>query len=188
MRAGIVAGVACLLCLSGCTLTRGSHTPSMEAAIVLRDANLPAMSVGDFRLASGLDPALDRSISSRGNPIHPPAGDSFSAYLRGSLIQDLKTAGKYDPAAPTRITGELTENSLATGISAGSSALAARFKVMRGDDVPYNKVLRQEDHWKSSFIGAVAIPDAINHYTQQYARLLEQLYGDDEFRRATSGR
>ncbi len=90
----------------------------------------------------------------------------------------------HDEGAAIRVAGELTENSLSTGFSEGSAVLAARFKVMRGDDVLYNKVLRQEDHWKSSIIGAVAIPEAISHYNQGYSLLLDQLYRDDQFRSA----
>ena len=104
------------------------------------------------------------------------------------MLGDLKTAGKYDPTAALTIAGELTENSLSTGLSAGHATLAARFKLVRGKDVLYTKELRQEEHWDSSFIGAVAIPDAINHYTSQYGKLLDQLYKDEGFRTAAGGR
>jgi hypothetical protein len=188
VRLGSLLLAGSVLCLTGCAVTMGNHAPSMDTTVVLRDANLPALNVGEFRLASGVDPALDRSISSRGNPIHPPGGNSFSAYLRDSLLGDLKTAGKYDPKAAVAVEGELTENSLSTGVAQGHATLAARFKVVRGDNVLYSKELRQEDRWDSSFIGAVAIPDAINHYTAQYGQLLNQLYKDEEFRTAASGR
>lgn len=34
--------------------------------------------------------------------------------------------------------------------------------------------------WPSAFMGAIAIPDAINQYTQMYSRLLEKLFADEE--------
>jgi hypothetical protein len=42
--------------------------------------------------------------------------------------------------------------------------------------------------WKqrraAAIIGAVAIPEGINQYTEGYTRLLAQLYADQEFRKA----
>jgi hypothetical protein len=182
MRLPTVFVAACLFCLTGCATTMGSHVASMDTVIDLRDAHLAALNVGDFRLAPGLNPALDRSINARADVLHPPGGGSFSGYLRESLIGDLKTAGRYDPTASVTIEGELIDNSLSTGVSEGHAALAARFKVVRGADLLYNKELRQEEHWGSSFVGAIAIPDAINHYTAQYGQLLKQLYRDEGFR------
>lgn len=61
-----------------------------------------------------------------------------------------------------------------------------RQTLIKGSQVLYDKLLRQEDSWKSSFVGAIAIPDAINHYTAQYGLLLDQLYKDEDFRKAAS--
>lgn len=131
--------------------------------------------------AAGLDAGLDRSVSVRTNPVKPPDGKSFSQYLRDSLLTDLKAAGKYDAASPLTVRAELTENELNAGISAANAVVAARFRVLRSGQTVYDKLLRQSKGWRGSFMGAVAIPEAINQYTAQYPALLAQLYADPEF-------
>lgn len=112
------------------------------------------------------------------------SGKSFAQYLRAALVGDLKSAGKFDDASPISVGAELTDNQLTTGISEGSALLAARFTVRKADQVVFDKPLRQESHWSSSFIGAIAIPDAFNHYTEQYSLLLNLLYADPDFKKA----
>jgi len=181
-----VAALSTVLC--GCvTVKVGDHQPSLDTVSGLRDSGIAALNVGDFKLARGAKPDMDKGVSARGTPVDPPQGQTFSAYLRNALITDLKSAGKYDPQSPLSVQGELTANELhAAGISTASAVLAARFRVMRGDQAVYDKVLKQEQSWESSFMGAVAIPDAINHYGAQYAALLAQLYADTDFRQACS--
>src|SRR6266850_7128300 len=144
--------------LAGCaTVPVGTHQPTADTVIALRDSGIAPLNVGDFKLAAGAKPAIDKSVTMRGNPIKPPSGaSSFSQYLGESLIADLKSAGKFDAASPLTIQGELTENQLnAAGISEASALLAAHFTVRRGNEVVYDKVLRQESRWKSSFVAAI---------------------------------
>ena len=44
--------------------------------------------------------------------------------------------------------------------------------------------LRQDAKWESSFVGAIAIPDAINHFSEQFRLILLRLYRDPEFLKA----
>jgi hypothetical protein len=169
--------------LTGCASQQiGAHQPSLDTVQVLRQANIPNVSVGEFKRAPELPAAHDKSVSVRLSTISSPAAGSFAAYLRESLITELRTAGKYDASAPTVINGQLTLNELnAAGASTGNSKVAARFSVSRGGAVVYDKVITAQHEWSSSFIGAIAIPEAINQYTHMYARLIEQLFGDQEF-------
>jgi len=50
--------------------------------------------------------------------------------------------------------------------------------------VSYDKQVRQDAKWDSSFVGAIAIPDAINHYSEQFRLILLRLYRDPEFLKA----
>ncbi|HUI61557.1 MAG TPA: hypothetical protein VLX90_15115 [Steroidobacteraceae bacterium] len=184
LRMLAVLALATLLC--GCvTVKVGDHQPSLDTVSGLRDSGIAPLNVADFKLAPGVKAEVDRGVSARGTPINPPQGQTFSGYLRNSLVADLKAAGKYDAQAPLSVQAELTANELhAAGFSTASAVLAARFRVMRGDQSLYDKVLRQEESWPSSFAGAIAIPDAINHYTAQYPALLARLYADSDFRQA----
>ena len=175
--------------LSGCaTLKLGDHQPALDTLVALRESGIAALSVGEFKLGSGLSPDLDKHQSSRGNPIYPPAGSTFSGYLRDSLISDLKAAGKFDPASPWTVQAQLTENNLSTGMSSGELALGANFQVIRSGSVVFEKHILQSDSWDSSFVGAIAIPQAMNHYGQAYNSLLSKLYADADFRAACSAK
>ena len=80
------------------------------------------------------------------------------------------------------MSGCATHNKLnAAGASTGNSKVAARFAVSRSGKVVYDKLITAQREWSSSFIGAIAIPEAINQYTHMYTRLIEQLFGDEEF-------
>jgi hypothetical protein len=184
---GAAVVMALGLLLTGCVTTQvGDHQPTIDTLSALRNASIARLNVGDFSLAKGLDPALDRGISSRGNPMKPPGNSTFSQYLRDSLITDLKAADKYDSASPYTVRGELTESQLHTPTSEASAALAARIYVQHAGQIVYDKVLRESKSWKSSFMGVIAIPEAFNQYTALYGALLEQLYADPAFREACS--
>jgi len=82
------------------------------------------------------------------------------------------------------VQGQLTENELSTGASSGEVILGANFQVVRSGAVVFKKHIVHDDKWESSFIGAIAIPEAMNHYGQAYNILLSKLYADTEFRAA----
>lgn len=48
----------------------------------------------------------------------------------------------------------------------------------------YEKVLREESRWETSFLGEVAIPEAFNQYTALYSKLMVRLFQDDAFETA----
>jgi hypothetical protein len=179
----LVAAVLAAAALTGCaSQPLGAHQSSLSTVELVRKAPVASVSVGEFKPAAELPAGRDKSVSVRLSTISSPTGDSFAAYLRESLITELRTAGKYDDGASTRISGQLTHNELnAAGASTGNSKVAARFAVSRGGKVVYDKLITAQHEWSSSFIGAIAIPEAINQYTHMYTRLIEQLFGDEEF-------
>jgi hypothetical protein len=181
----IVLLILLSIAVAGCVVgPSGDYQPAAGSVVALRDSGIAPLVVGDFRLAEGVAPAVDRSVSSRGSVLKPANGKSFAQQLGDSLRADLKAAGLYDEASTLRVEGELTESALSTGMSEGTAALAAHFRVRKADATVFDKVLRQDSKWKSSFVGAIAIPEAINHYTEAYTLLLSQLYADESFRRA----
>jgi len=83
--------------------------------------------------------------------------------------------------------GQLAQNELnAGGMSKADSTVAAKFVVTRGGSSVYDKLISATHEWDSSFVGAIAIPEAINQYTQMYARLLDKLFADEEFKKAVA--
>ena len=173
----------CALGLQACMTTKlPPPQATMESIIVLRDSGIAPTNVGDFKLAAGKKKDIDKSVSARGSPVQVEGDGTFSGYLRQSVINDLTAAGKYDKASGTVIEAELTENTLsAAGSKKASALLVVRFLVKRAGQTRFDKLVRQAAEWESSFIGAVAIPDAHNHFGEQFRLILTKLYGDPEF-------
>ena len=186
MNIRILVLLAAAALLTGCASGPiAKHQASVTNIQALRVADVGTASVGEFKLAPTAKPSIDRSISVRGSQLSSPNDKSFALYLKDSLLTELQAAGKYDAASPTVITGQLTENELnAAGFSSANAVLGAKFAVARGGRTLFEKTLRQESTWESSFVSAVAIPEAINQYTEMYTRLLAKLFADDEFKQA----
>lgn len=168
---------------SGCATTLSPHQPSIDTVTALRSSGLEKLAVGDFKLAPGAKPDIDRSVSSRASSASPKEG-TFSDYLKAALVSDLKASGLYDPSAPVSIQGQLVDAQLDTGMSTGRALISAHFLVISAGQTIFDKTLKDEHTWDSSFIGAVAIPRAFNEYQAGYAGLLGQLYKDPEFLKA----
>ena len=126
----------------------------------------------------------------------------FAANKEAKLDKDTKWADElsdlifvqpYDPPFDIRswqsgavVQGVLTKNELSTGIGTGTGTLGARFTLTRNGAAVYDKDLVAQQLWDGNFIGAIAIPDAINHYQSLYKDLVEKLLADEEFRKAAT--
>jgi len=178
--------VVCSL-FAGCASQRiGAHQASIDNIQLLRQSSASGFAVGEFKPAPDAPSPADKVVTVRGSRLTSPSSDSFASYLRDALVVDLEAAGKYDPASALTISGQLTRNTLnAAGFSKADSTLAAKFSVARGGAIVFDKRIEEQQTWDSSFIGAVAIPEAINHYTEMYTKLLHRLFSDEEFRAAT---
>lgn len=179
----LCASAALWLC--GCAnVQMPAAQPSMDNVNAAKQVLAGPVNVGDFSLAKGLSPDVDQVISVRGsNSIHAPGGQSFSSHLRDVLVTDLRAAGKFDPAATMTITAQLTKSELEAGMSTGTGTLGAHFVVTRPGGVCLDKDLVATAEWPSSFIAAVAVPDAFNHYTALYPALAGKLLQDADFKR-----
>ena len=144
------------------------------------------MKVGAFTKDPKMPANQDKSVVSRSVTVTSPDGKSFAAYLGNVLKADLEGAGKLDPASDREVRGVLTTNELSTGIETGKGALGARFVLTRKGTSVYDKSLVAQEQWDGHFVGAIAIPEAINHYQSLYKELVEKLLSDDEFRKAAS--
>jgi hypothetical protein len=183
------AGIALTsLLLAGCQdFPMAAPQPSLQSVQVIRTAEIQPLQVGDFALAPGKPASLDQPLGVRAVTLRSPYKDSFVLYLRESVITDLKAAGKYDPASKLVVKGWLTENRLDGSLSdPNSGALGARFLLMQDDRTLYDKEFKVDAQWPTTFLGAVAIPEAINQYTTLYRELLWRFFRDDEFRKAAA--
>jgi len=177
--------LALSITVSGCaTGPMPELQPTMANLQVLKAANLPALAVGQFALADGLPPSMDRSIAIRAVTMKAPGTGSFAGYLKKALETELWGAGKLNPAAASIIEGELTESRITTGLPEGRAVLGARFRVRRAGQTVYDRELTVQTSWASNFIGAIAIPEAMDRYTSLYPTLVGALLEDATFRAA----
>lgn len=148
----------------------------------LRGAKLAPANTGAFVLAPGKNPAMDRTLGGlRGSSLTPASG-SFSLQLKEEIIAELKGAGLYDENSKTLIEAKLTDSMVDAAIGTGTGRLAAIFTVSRDGKNVFDKEISVEAAWESSFVGAVALPAAINQYGFLYKSLTAKLFDDASFR------
>lgn len=186
MKVTWLAPAALFLLVMGCTTAMAPQSPTLTNIQLLRAADVPTLSLGEFVLAPGLPARMDRSISIRADSVTAPGDGSFAHYLRQTLETELRGAGKLDSSAPTTIAAQLTQSRVTTALPRAEAILGARFMVTRNGTLIYEKELTVTDAWESNFIGAIAIPQAADRYTALYADLATALLSDTEFRAAVS--
>jgi hypothetical protein len=176
---------AVVLALGGCASVQLDTTGPTPATLEkLRASPLAPAQAGSFKLAAGKDAAMDTSLSGlRGSSLTPAKG-SFARLLKDTLVTELSAAGLYDAASPVVIEGELLDSRVDAAIGTGTARLAARFTVTRAGRGVFDKELAVDQSWESSFIGAVAVPMAINQYGALYKALVAKLIDDPDFRKA----
>lgn len=178
-------GCLCLVALVGCASVKLDATSASPQVLErLRGSNLQPMQAGRFALAPGKPPEMDRTLSGlRGSSLTSAKG-SFAQLLKDTFIVEMTAAGLYDPTAPVTVEADLTDSKVDAAIGTGTGRLAARFRVQRAGQKVYDKELAVEATWESSFMGAVAIPAAMNQYQAMYKSLVLKLIDDPDFRKA----
>lgn len=182
-RLTLAAVSLALLTVAGCAVpAMETYQPTVANSAAVRSPDVPPMQVGEFVLAPGMPANMDRSITIRASTLRPPKGESFSKYLGDCLATELRAAGKLGSSAGISIRGVLTESKVSSGVSVGEASLGATFIAERNGKIVYRKQLRVSSIWESNFIGAIAIPEAMNQYTALYSRLVGALLADNDFR------
>jgi hypothetical protein len=188
MTKTFVAAAAVLLLSTNCAhVVMTPPQPTMENTLRLRGTNMAPVQLGTFTLDSRLSESADKSMSMRGaNSVTSPVDGSFTQYLKATLAEELKAAGLLDPKSNIVITGALVETQLHTDIGTATGLLMAHFVVKRDGVTRYDRELTASDSWESSFMGAVAIPAAANHYQGLFRKMVSTLLDDKDFKAAVS--
>lgn len=181
----IVLAAAALL--TGCArIPLGAPVASVDNIQKAKGLGMAPVAIGEFKPEAGKDAKLDNTLSIRSNAVYSPINESFAQYLKETLRVELAAAGLLDPASATSIRGDLTASQLDAPIGQGTGALAARFVVARAGRTLYDKELKVNSTWESPFIGAVAIPAAVNEYSALHRKLVAMLLADPAFRTAVA--
>ncbi len=187
-RRGLVAGCCIAVAmLTGCAQIKlGAPVASVDNIQKAKAIGMAPAAVGEFALAASKPKAMDEGLNVRSNTVSSPFQNSFAQYLKEALSAELKAAGLFDPSSKIVIQGWLTDSQLDAAMAQGTGKLAARFVVMRAGKSVYDKELKTSATWESSFVGAMAIPAAVNEYSGLYRRLIGQLLDDPAFRAAVA--
>lgn len=177
------APAALALLLASCAPALPPPTASLENIQAIRRHQYPAMAVGAFTPGPGDPTSLDRRIQIRADAQAAPksSGGSFARYLGDTLAAELGGAGKFDPGAPVVISGVITDAHVDSAIPVAHARLAVRLTASRAGREVFAKTFTSQAEWKSSLLGAVAIPDAYNHYLGLFPDIVRQLLADQEF-------
>lgn len=183
----LLSMLAAVALSSGCAqLQLGPPVASIDNIQKTRSFAMAPVMVGVFVSEKSLEGGVASSISIRSNSVSSPVGNSFAAYLRETLVAELKAAGLYDDASKLSIQGELTQTVLEAPIGTGKGMLAARFRVFQSGTAIYDRELIERSQWDSPFLGAIAIPAAMGEYSSLHRKLVGQLLDDPDFRRAVT--
>jgi hypothetical protein len=175
------SGVALAILLTGCASPGPNYSPSIANVELMKKA-MPGASVRNGTIAVAADMPGATSVSIRADSMTSPVGANFGDYISASLRQELELAKLMDPKSGTEISGTLLKNNIdAGGFSTNQGQIEARFVVKRNADVKFDKVKRVEHQWESSFVGAIAIPNARNNYPVMVQKLIASLVSDPDF-------
>lgn len=175
---------AILLAMTGCAATPIEPPQTSVAAVrAIIAANIQPMKIGPF-VAAKSDMTNDREIRLRAAGIKPPNGSTFSSYMGELVTEQFRIVGKYDPGSSLELSGTMVENRANPAIGQASGTLAFEFVLTRHGELVFRKILRVDQRWDSSLIGALAIPEAEMQYTALYPKLIEMLMQDPEFQAA----
>lgn len=178
MTRGALAAVALVLALGGCISVNTEDTPPDFHTMLALRAQLPrAVATQRFSLARA---ELGNSVNIRGSTLHPPKGMTFGDVLQQALDTQLRSAGKLDPAATAAIGGQLTDNTAGENIAHGHAVIGADVFVERGGTRVFARHYAVTSAWDSSFIGAIAIPEAFNRYDGLYSDLARKILNDPD--------
>jgi len=142
------------------------------------------MQVGTFGPGPDFSAAADKSITIRAEVLEPPDGESLSKYLGKLLQADLKSADKLDDNSPLEVRGLFTASDVDCGFRTGDASLAAKVSLFKQGRQIFEKEVSVSDRWESSILADIAIPEAVNHYTGLYDKLVYKLLTDPDFKAA----
>lgn len=169
------------LVVAGCVSTPATtYQPGVDNTERLL-AGRGEAAVGRFDAAAGVE---NRSLNMRGSALKGGRDGTFSTYLQDAVVRELQEAGRYREGASVVIGGTLLDNRLNAASGTGTARVSAEFIVTRDGQRVYARTFEVENRWESSFMGAIAIPAAIQGYSATVQKLLGELFADPEFRRA----
>lgn len=168
-----------LVCASGCSVVAPNYSASIDNVETLKKAGDFKAKVGNF--ASPAAPGNANPISLRGNSMASPNENSYGAYIAEAIKQELAMAQKLAPNADIELSGLLLKNDIDAGVGTGASNIELQVVVKKNGKVGYDQTKSASRKWESPFVGAVALPRAVQEYLLTIQNLLGSFYEDKDF-------
>ncbi len=163
--------------LSACSIPAPKYSPSYENVQLIKDGN----SKIDVEPFAGATTGLG-AISLRGNSLSSPYGKDLIHYIEVALKSELEKANLLKEGSPKKIFSVIELNDLdSTSFSIGKGIIRATFSIIDSGKTIYKNSAEAKIQWDSSFIGAIAIPNAAQSYPKLVTSLLRNLYSDKKF-------
>jgi hypothetical protein len=167
--------------MSSCTLMAPNYSPSVKSVQALKSSGASPVALSKASVAKE---SLNK-VSLRGSQLKSPYG-SYSNYIEQALKKELGDAGLLDETSKVVVGTVLTKNDVDAAMSKGIGNIAAVFSVTKNGSKIFEKEITAHEEWPSSFVGAVAIPNALNAYPAIVNDLIANLFNDKEFLKAIS--
>lgn len=166
-----------ILTISGCSIKGHKYKADFNSINELKDANLKSMNIQKDTLNND----KNEQVSLRAMNMTSPYGGSFSKYLEISLEEQLKQSSLYDDKSSIKISTILLKNDVdISGFSIGEANLSAQFIVTINNNKMYKKIHTIHYEWDSSFIGQIAIENALANYPIAMQHLINKFMQDKE--------
>jgi len=170
-----------VMLLSGCSIMAPGYTPSVKSVQAIKTSGSAPVAVSKATVAK----ASLNSVSLRGNSLKSPYGD-YSSYIEQALKKELTDAGLLDEKSVLVIGSQLTKNDMDVAMGTGKGDLAAVFTVTKAGKKIFEKEITAHEEWESSFVGAIAIPNAMKAYPTLVNTLVTNLFKDKDFLKSIS--
>ncbi len=175
-----VALLTVVAVISGCAVPAPKYQPSKENIELIAKKNYPSIGVMRFEDKEG--GKNKKLITIRSVQMNSPYEDSYARYIEEAIKLDLMLADRYSSNAATKIDGVLIQNEMnGGGINAGDAVVEVEVSVVKDNLITFKKNFKQTHEWESSFLGAHAIPKAMEQYPILIEKLIGKIFADSEF-------
>lgn len=169
------------LMLTACTAIAPAYQATVDNVKILQ--TMPDNAWAEPGHFSVVDESMNQ-LRIRGNPYNSPFNNSYAEYIKEALRAELQSAGRLGNKTNAVISGLVLKNDLDGSFGIGKASVIVRFTVTKSGKPIYEKVAIGETKWDSSFIGALAIPDAQRNHAEAVKQMLGKLFADPNFQKA----
>lgn len=167
-----------VMLFSGCSIKSALYKPDFNSINELKTLSIKPMTV---QRGNSQNQKINE-ITLRSAKMVSSYGENFEDYLKISLEEHLMSANLFDKNSNLVITSTLLKNEVETGLVAtGTADISANFTLKKDGKLIYDKTHTIHHEWESSFVGAVAIPNAVENYPIAIQKLINKLMTDNEF-------